>query len=281
MAFDFRLLRITFDDEGVKDVFENVAITCKGARTGSWVQNTAQVTIANIDKDTRNRLATKYKPENQLRAGKAGRGFVFIDIGRESYGFFRLFEGNIVLISMTEPPDITLEITVVSNLFAKSDMVSKSFGPVAKMSEIAQSVADDMQLSLEFLVTNDLSIKNLTYYGSVAGQQKIFNEWAFIDTFTDNGKLVVKDSGVPISDLVVTIDVDNEMIGIPTFNDVGLNVTFLIRQGVRVGTILRIKSRLNPATNGDYVVVNLRFDVANRANPFYFNVFATRLTVNA
>ena len=277
MAFDFRLLRVTFDDEGTERVFENVAITVKGARTGSWVQNSAEIVITNIDTDTRNFLATKYKPENQLRVGLIGRGFVFVDIGRESYGFFRLFEGNVVLISITPPPDISLVITVVSNYFAKSTLASKNFGLRQKLSQIAQSVADDMELQLDFNVEDDFIIPRLTYSGPVAGQLKIFNEWPFIDSFVDNGKLVIKNNGQPISENIVLINVDTEMIGIPTFNDIGINVKFLIKPGVRVGSQIRIQSRLNPAANGDYVVVNLGFDVANREVQFYYNVFATRI----
>lgn len=276
MPLDFRILRVTFEDGESVDIFQEEAITVKGMRTGSWVQNTCEISIANIDKDTRDRLATKYRPENQLQVG-ATRGFVFIDVGRDSYGTFRLFEGNIVFITITDPPDIQLQIQVVANYFSKSDLASKSFGFTNKLSGIAQSVADDLGLQLEFQVTNDINISNLFYSGDVAGQLKIFDDMAFVDAFVDNGKLILKDQGAPVSDIIIDIDVDNEMIGIPTFTDVGLEVRFLIRPGVRVGTIIRIRSRLYPATNGEYVIVNLGFDVANRDTPFYFNVFATRV----
>lgn len=277
MALDPRLVRVTFEDEGIIDVFTaDMSITCKGARTGSWVQNTCDITIANIDKDTRDRLATKYMPENQLNVHKVTRGFVFIDVGRESTGYHRLFEGDIYLIGITEPPDITLVVNVVSNYFSKSDLASKNFGLTNTLSGIAQSVADDMGLQLDFLASSDLTIANQYYHGDVAGQLRIFDYIPFVDAFVDNGKLIIKDSGVAISDNVTLIDVDNEMIGIPAFSDVGLNVTFLIRPGIRVGSIVRIESKIYPATNGDYVIVNLEFDVASRDTQFYFRAFCTR-----
>ena len=85
----------------------------------------------------------------------------------------------------------------------------------------------------------------------------------------------MKDRGAPVSEVVHVIDSDNEMIGIPTATQTGINVKFLIRPGVRVGSIIEVKSRIYPAVNGRYVIVRLAFDVANRELPFYYDVFGT------
>lgn len=276
MPLDFRILRVTFEDEGVIDVFEKDAITVKGQRTGSWVQNQAEITIANIDKDVRDRLATKYRPENQLsRERIEKKGFVFVDVGRDSYGTFRLFEGNIMLIGLTPPPDIQLIVTVNSNYFSKSELASKNFGDINTVKGIADSISKDMELELDFQVENDISVGNLTYYGDVAGQVRLLSDMPYIDAYVDNGKLVVKDTGSPVSENPIYINVDTEMIGIPKFTDAGINVTILIKAGVRVGSLIRIRSEKYPATNGDYVIVSLGIDAANRDSPFYYEIFGT------
>ena len=275
MSLDFRIVRITFEDDGFTDVFENEAIVAQGQRTGSWVQNQATITIANIDKETRDRLATRYRPQDQLRVGQT-RGFCFVDVGRDSYGTFRLFEGNIVLVDVTDPPDISLVVTVVANYFSKSDLASKNFGFTNKLSGIAASIAKDLEVELDFQVTNDFNIQNLTYSGDLAGQMKIFDDIPYIDGFIDNGKLIVKDRYSAIDSNIIHIDADNEMIGIPRFTDVGLSVRVLAKASIRPGSIISIFSRIYPATNGEYVVVNIEFDVANRDTQFYFDIFATR-----
>ena len=127
-------------------------------------------------------------------------------------------------------------------------------------------------------MSDDIPIRNLYYAGDVAGQMKLLDDIPNLDAFIDNGKLVLKDRGIGVRDIEILIDVRNEMIGIPSLSDVGVNVTILIRPNVRVGQIIRIESVIYPAANGRYTIVNLGIDVANREQPFYYNIFATRLT---
>lgn len=276
MAFDPRLVKITFIDEGSTTVFEgDFAITVKGKKTANYVQNSADVTIANISKELRDSLAFKYKPENNM-GGVQDRGFVFIDVGRESTGYFRLFEGNISMITVSDPPDITMGILVIADYSKKSDIKSKNFGLTAKASDIAKSIADDMGVDLKFLLKEDISIPNQYYTGDIPGQLRILDIIPFIDVFIDNGTLYLVDSGSSVDNTFHLIAVDNEMIGIPTFTDVGLNVTFLVRPGIGIGSTVRVESNIYPATNGDYVIVNLDFNIASRDTPFYYTAFCTR-----
>ena len=284
MGIDNRRIQVILEDEGRRDVFEDLAIHIRGVRTGSWILNDATVTIWNVDKDTRERLTRRYRPENRLRGISDNRqlletrGQVFIDIGRESTGLFRLFEGNIITITQTDPPDIALEMRIMTRYNFKSELNSKNFGPINNVRGVAESIANDLGLELDdSSLTEDrnISVRNLTFSGAMADQIKVFREFPFVDAYVDNNRLVVKNNRSPVRDPVTVINVRNGMIGIPRFNEYGINVKFLARQGVRVGSQIQIESDIYPATNGNYVIVNISFDVANRDTPFYFDVYAT------
>ncbi len=90
LKLDKRLVRCGFEINGQIKVYENLAIVAKGTKYANSNSNTCEVSIANLDRDTRNYLLTECSPFNKNNKKKQ----FFIEVGRESYGYFRLFEGD-------------------------------------------------------------------------------------------------------------------------------------------------------------------------------------------
>ncbi len=66
------------------------------------------------------------------------------------------------------------------------------------------------------------------------------------------------------------------MIGIPEFTEQGIKVKFLLDNRTTLGGGIQIESKIYPATNGNYVIYKLGFEITNRDKPFYWIAEATR-----
>ena len=131
-----RLLKVTFTDTDGTDplTFEGLRMRVKGNRTGSFITNSAKVTITNLSRVDRDRLTTKYRPVNNLKNGfTENRGWLYIDAGRKpdidgrGGEEFRLFEGGVIAITQGSPPDIDVTFEVVSNFKEMSTIDSIFF----------------------------------------------------------------------------------------------------------------------------------------------------------
>ena len=60
------------------------------------------------------------------------------------------------------------------------------------------------------------------------------------------------------------------LVGMPKFVDLGVRCTVLLRSEIRLGQRIRLTSEAYPATDGEYVIYRLSFDLANRDGPFYY-----------
>lgn len=269
-----RILRVTFRDSVSQDVFsDDVAINVEGFRSGSWVLNEATVSIYNIRKELRDRLTTRYQPTNQVRIG-AQRGSIFIDAGRESTGFSRVFEGHIRSITPTDLPDIALNVQAVTSYLNKTDISSTNFR-INTVRGISEQIAQILGLRLNFNAT-DMPLRNYNYVGDQAGLVKFLDELVGISAFIDNNQLVVLDDGLESSPFIHQVNSRNGMVGVPTLSEAGVNVRFLWRPNIRVGSIIEVESRVYPGVNGQYVISNLKFNLTNRDHPFYYEAFAVR-----
>ncbi len=124
---DPRLLRVGIEVNGKLNVYENLAITCQGYKSGSPIQNECNISIANLDKPTRDFLLTEGNPYNKIRTQK--RSKIIVEAGRESFGYFVLYRGDIVSVGLSQPPDITVQIRALTANFFKGSIVSNTNKP--------------------------------------------------------------------------------------------------------------------------------------------------------
>ena len=280
MAFDDRIIRITFDDDNEIDVFEDLMIQAIGQRTASPILNQCTVTIFNVKDDTRNRIATKYTPENLLAFGRTliQRGNVTVEIGRESFGVYVLFTGSVSTVTLSNPPDIALSVNLISTYFGKSDIVSRNFGATTLISTICENVAESLDLSLSFNAT-DREISNAMHNGDLASQTQMIADFGNIQCTIDNDQLVVMDFDAPRNANFIIVDVNssNGMIGVPSWSANGVQFRILATPTIIVGSIVRLNSIINPSVNdGLFKVLNILFDVTTRSDQFYYDCFCVR-----
>lgn len=268
---DKRILRVGIEVSGELLVFEGLAMTVKGSKFASETQNTCDVEIVNLSRDVRNYILTETSPFNKNKTPKR----LTVEAGRESTGTARLFVGEIVSSSPTQPPDIGLKIKAQTGAFQKGKLVARSGPAKEKLSVIAKGVADDIETSLEF-EAEDKFIANYSFSGAALRQVGALASTGNVDAFQDDEVLVIKDRNKPRKNRVKIVNSGTGMIGIPEATERGVKVTTLFDLETDLGGQMNLKSELNPALDGEYTIYKIDFDLASRAEPWYYDMEATR-----
>ena len=187
-----------------------------------------------------------------------------------------VFMGDIISATPSQPPDITITIKAHTQSTAKGDIVSKSRGEKAKLSDLARSTAKDLGVNLKF-EAKDKQIANYSYTGAKLKEVDELGKAGAVNAYIDDDTLVVKDVDVPLNGKSQKLTKDTGMIGIPELTEYGVKVKYLYNNESAVGGRLEIESELNPAASGQYVIYKLGFDISNRDNQFYLVAEAKRL----
>lgn len=262
--FDGRLLRIGVEIAGQIRWYTDMQITASVTKFANAIQNEASVKITNMRKDARDYILTETTPFNLNRVRKK----IIIEAGRESYGYFRLFEGDIMAVTPGQPPDIGLAFTCKSNEWDKGSIVSKSMASQVPLSRICAMVADAIGATLVF-EAKDKNIYNYSFTGAALRQVDKLVQVGKVNAYMDDNNLVVKDYNTPIKNVSHVISAESGMIGIPQINEQGIQVTMLLNSSVRLGGEIEIKSVLNPTANAKFCVFKLTYELSNRDEPFY------------
>lgn len=268
---DQRIVRVTIAVDGELKVYEGLDITAKGSKTANPLQNTCDVTISNLSRDTRNYILTETSPFNKNKTPK----ILIVEAGRDSTGVARLFIGEIVSASPTQPPDIGLTIKAQTGAFSKGQLVARSGASQQSLSSLAKMVAADLGLTLDFEAT-DKQISNYSFSGAKLRQVDALAKAGGVDVYVDDETLVVKNRGAALANRIRLLSLDNGMIGIPEVTEHGVKVTYLLDATSVLGGSLEITSKLNPALNGAYTIYKLDFDVASRQTAFYYTAECKR-----
>lgn len=264
---DPRVVKLSIDvgDGQIKVYDTQFQISAFGTKYANQLQNEAQIILENIDRDTQDYILTATSPYNLDYKPK----YVKLEAGRESYGTSVIYEGNIIICALTQPPDIGIVLKCMTGNYTKGSMVSRIQGGRAQLDVIMQQIAADMGVMLDFQATNK-TIPNYQYAGPANGQLSVINSYGGINAFIDNGVLICKDGFIPLKGAFTEVSAETGMIGIPTFTEQGVRVKFLIDKQTRIGGGIRINSKRYPAVNGDYVISKLGFEVTSRDVPFYY-----------
>jgi hypothetical protein len=192
-----------------------------------------------------------------------------------STGTARMFTGEIISSSPTQPPDIGLRLKAQTGAFQKGNLVGRSGMAKEKLSAISKRVADDIGATLEFEAT-DKFIANYSFSGATLTQISAVGEAGKVDAFQDDDVLVVKDAGKPRKNRTKIINSNTGMIGIPEVTERGVKVQFLFDLDTDIGGAIDLTSELNPSLNGNYTIYKLGFELANRDTPWYYTAEASR-----
>lgn len=269
---DPRIVRVGIEVNGVLKTYEGLQITATGTKYNNSNQNECEVTIANMDKATRDYILTETSPFNANRKPKK----LIVEAGRESYGYSRIFIGDITDSGISQPPDITVKLKALTGNYSKGNIIARNQGASASLRTISQGVANDLGVSLDFQAS-EKNISNYTFSGGALKQINKLNSSGLVDAYLDDDVLVVKDMNVPMNGRMRILNLDSGMIGIPELTEQGIRVKFLLDNQTTVGSALEITSIIYPTLNGTYVIYKLSFDIANRDDPFYWIAEAKRI----
>lgn len=269
---DPRLLRVTIFLEGEPHVYERLAMSVKGSKFTSDISNTCEIRIANIDKDTRDKLLSEGTPYSRLAPPK---NTILIEAGRVSTGLHQVFTGDITTVNVSPPPDIWLMMRAITGKQRKNETATLSQSSQAKFSLISKQVADRLGVPLDFRAP-DKNVLNFSFSGSLERMVSILGEISNgVDAYIDDDRLVVKPRFEPDTAEVIPININTGMVRIPEFVDLGVRCTVLLSSEIRLGQTVRVSSLAYPAVDGDYIVYRLGFDLSNRDSPFYYIVEAS------
>lgn len=272
MSMNKRLIRVSVQVGGQMVIYsssDGMNISVSGTKYASPTKNECSITLMNIKEDTRNQLLTNKS------------GVVSVEVGREDTGYFMVFQGDIVEVISTSPPDVALTIHANTAANASYKVVSKAYTPSAMLSTIAQGVATDMGLTLDFQA-KDKKITNFYHNGPASSQIQKLEETGGITVYVDDGKLMVQDSKAALKGRIKILNKDSGMVGIPTITTdgqgtSGIEVAYIIDGESVLGGLLRIESKYNPAANGDYSIQQLGFSASSHGDEFIYLVQGIKL----
>ena len=270
-VIDPRIVRVGIEVGSDLKIYEGLSVWITGTKYANANQNDAEIKIANLDKATRDYLITETSPFNKSPKKKR----VFVDVGRGSYGTFRLFEGDITNAVPSQPPDVTLSFKALTGNSTKGVILSKAFGPSASLRSIAASVASTLGLALDFRAP-DKQVANFSFSGAALRLVDRLGDTGGVSAFIDDDRLVVKPRVGPLPGSVRVLDEASGLVGIPEATEKGVKVKFLLDNTTTLGGSLILRSKVYPTLSGTYEIFKLSFDVSSDDTPFYYIAEALR-----
>ncbi len=262
---DNRLIEVSFQIEGQRVTFNDLFITATGTKYANANQNECEIEIANLDETTRDYLITSTSPFNP----KNNAVKFYLSAGRESTGVSQIYVGNIASADISQPPDLKLKLKTATGHDQRVKITAITQPGNVKLSEIAKQTASHLGLKSNFQA-HDKNVSNYSYSGASLDQVTALGRLGSIDAYIDDETLVVKDSIAPIKGEVINVSEETGMIGIPEISEQGIKVTYLLENKTQLGSLMQLKSLLNPAVNGQYIIYKLGFNIATRERPFYW-----------
>lgn len=267
-AFDPRLVEVSIVlPTGTINLGSGCEIYASGKKYASALMNECHVNIFNLSRDVRNNILSQTSP---LKLGQNQTVMLTLDVGRESTGAFRFFEGNVVSANVSQPPDIGIALTSLTANFAAGVVSGVAQSATVPLSKIAKDIALRQGLDLYFQVKEDKMIDNYTHNGSISKEIGKLNVMGNVVAFVDNNTLVVIDSNTPIDTSPVIISASTGMVGVPQVTEYGVLVKMMINNAIKLGGPVTVKSDINPTANGDYFVTSIDFEIASREQPFWY-----------
>ena len=251
--------------------YRELAITANGQKFANPNQGECNVTISNLSQEVRDYILTETSPLNANRSRKR----LILEAGRESYGTSIVYEGDIFRSDGGTRPDNTISLRCLTGAYNSGNIVTRTAAPQDNLRNIAQGIASDNELSLQFEVPDKL-VSNYTHSGSALSQIELLRELSRADVFVDGNILVMKPINTPIAGGAFIVDA-SVGLQVPRFSEQGIIVSFLFDPRVKLGSEIEVRSETYPAANGRYVIYKLKYNIANREEAFHYTAEARRL----
>ena len=268
-AFDGRLVSLTIQaPEGKRTFNQDFSIQASGCKYANAIPGQLQVRIFNLTREMQNYILTEASP--MARSGEKVTPInVSLDIGRESTGLFRFYDGYAFQCGMTQPPDIGIMLRALTNSLQAGVLMGASSPQQATLQGIAHNIAANNNLTLSFQSTQgEKLINNWSVSGSLQQQIESLGMAGGVYVFVDGNTLVVMDTGKTRDDSNILISAETGMVGIPQVMELGVMVRVMVNPAIKVGCGVTIESQLNTTANRKYWVEKLHNEITSRDTPF-------------
>lgn len=278
MKVDPRRIRIGIEVSGQINWYERDPITGRslnikvsGTKFANPLQNECTATISGLSTRTRDYILTETSPFNSNRTPKR----LIVEAGRISTGVFRLFIGDINSAEPSSPPDVNVVLKAKTQSAQAGNIVAVSGQALAKLSAVSQRVAQEIGLGLDFQAM-DKNISNFSFTGAALKMVDLLQQAGNVRAFIDDESLIVKDYGKALTNRIKILNIDSGLVGIPKPTEKGADLTWLIDSESLLGGMVRLESKFNKPMNGDYVIDQLKFDIASHDDPFFYTGICSR-----
>jgi len=270
-AFDQRIIRVTIDINGTIQEYKNVRIDIRGTKYRSAQFSQAEIRIFNLTRENQQWILTKASPF-ALPPAQLTPINVTLEVGRESYGTFTLFQGAVFAAGIMQPPDMGLVLQSLTSNFLLANTTAVAFPETTTLGQIATQLARSLNCTLQSPSANlSRQIVNYSFTGAPAKQLQRLNEMGVV-AYVDNNVLVVVDPEQARTDNTILIDSISGLVGVPQATTMGCTCRVMIGQGIEVGGKVEVVSQQNPSVNGTYIVQRLDFEASNREQPFFYTL---------
>ena len=278
MKVDPRRIRIGIEVSGQINWYERDPVTGRslnikvsGTKYANPLQNECAATISGLSTRTRDYILTETSPFNSNRTPKR----LIVEAGRISTGVFRLFIGDINSAEPSSPPDVNVVLKAKTQSAQAGNIVAVSGPALAKLSAVSQRVAQEIGLGLDFQAL-DKNISNFSFTGAALKMVNLLQQAGDVRAYIDDETLIVKDYGKPLLNRIKILNIDSGLVGIPKPTEKGADLTWLIDSESLLGGMVRLESKFNKPMNGDYVIDQLKFDIASHDDPFWYTGICSR-----
>lgn len=123
----------------------------------------------------------------------------------------------------------------------------------------------------------DRYIRNWYHNGPAAVQVARIDALGDVRAYVDDRTLIVQDKDKARTGQIKILNQSTGMIGIPRLADGGLTVSYLADGVTTVGSMLRVESKLHPAANGDWVILQLSFVLSSYDDEYTYTAECERI----
>lgn len=268
-AFDQRIINVGIEIDGNIYHFEGLNIIARGCKFMSALSSKCEIVIYNLTQEHRNFILTRASPNAPAPRTPIN---LTLDVGRESYGTFRLFEGQVYQGGLTQPPDIGIYLSSLTQNFQLAETAAYTKSSISTVYEIAQMAADALGLTLIFKLEANKQVENFSYTGTPEGLIKKINQIGGVVAYKDNKSLIVSAPNQARNQEPHLINMATGMVGIPQSTAMGVVVKTLVDNTINIGDEIIVESLMNPSANGNYIIKQIEFEIASRDVPFWYTM---------
>ena len=247
--------------------FEGLNVRFNIVKRAGATMNRAEVAVCNLKQSTVDYLTTI----NALEQFQKNRKVIRLFAGYEGQTG-RIFEGDIIRALPSAPSDVWLTAQCLSGYHNNLQMVTLALHGGVDIKDICRTVAEQLNLSLDWNCTLKKTIDQFVYQGPMTDIIKQLNDLKDVRVYQEDDRLVVEDEKPQppaVGDSVKQFSLNSGLIGLPEPDLFGVKFKVLLDPSLRCGQWVRLESAQIPAASGLYYIYSITHRGELRAETWY------------